>query len=316
MSHCCLIGGGGFIGSYLAEVLIKKGKKVTVIGRSLKPKFNLPESVTYISGNVREKFFLNGILSKVDEVVDLAYATTPQASFENPTKELLCNLPTAVNFFQVVSSLELKKIIVVSSGGTVYGRSTSVPIKEESPTNPISPYGITKLAIEKYALMYHHLFDVPIVCVRPSNAFGERQEAFAGQGFIATALFSILQQKEIKIFGAEGTVRDYIHAKDVAGAISATLDSGKIGKCYNIGSGVGKSNIEVLDAIQPLAELSGFQIRVKHLPKRLFDVESNVLDCSKLKKDSGWEPSVSFEEAIANLWESSSSHYCSRLAIT
>ena len=102
----------------------------------------------------------------------------------------------------------MQKLVLVSSGGTVYGNPSTVPVAEDHPTTPISPYGITKLAIEKYAAMYRLTAGLPVVCVRPGNAYGEGQRPFSGQGFIATAMASVIQGKEVVLFGERGTVRD------------------------------------------------------------------------------------------------------------
>ena len=103
-------------------------------------------------------------------------------------------------------------------------------------------------------MMFNDLNGLPVVCVRPGNAFGEGQKPFLGQGFIATAIASILNGQEVVVFGRTGTIRDYVHVVDVAKGIIASLERGKPGLCYNIGSGIGRSNKEVMDIIQPFAE--------------------------------------------------------------
>ena len=185
----------------------------------------------------------------------------------------------------------------------MYGKANEIPIKEDHPTKPISPYGITKLACEKYAYMFYKLKDLPIVCVRPGNAYGVRQRPFTGQGFIATAIASIINQQEVIIFGETGTIRDYIYVTDIANGIIAALEHGKPGVCYNIGSGVGRSNKDILDIIYPYAESAGLEPRVKILPLRQFDVPNNVLDSSKIKNKTGWENIVSFHNGIEKTWK-------------
>ena len=189
--------------------------------------------------------------------------------------------------------------------GTVYGIAGSLPISEEHPTHPISPYGITKLAIEKYAGMFHALYNLPVTIVRPGNAFGEGQFAFTGQGFIATAVQSILTGKKIEVFGKHGTVRDYLHVEDVARGIIAALEYGEPGQAYNIGSGIGKDNLAVLEVFRPLAGKEGYPIEISFLPPRKFDVPANVLDSRKLISISGWQPRISFEEGVERIWSQS-----------
>jgi UDP-glucose 4-epimerase len=302
MKHCCIIGGTGFIGSHLVNLLLARNRRLTVIGRNPAPTRALPPGVHYLAGDYGDNYFLRGALQGVDEVVSLAYTTVPKSSFEDPVHDILSNLPAAVKLFEMAAELAVEKLVFVSSGGTVYGKAQTLPIAEDHSTNPISAYGITKLAIEKYALMFHELKGLPVVCVRPANAYGEGQRAFTGQGFVATAIAAILERQEVVLFGEAGTIRDYIHVTDVANAIAAALESGTPGECYNIGSGVGRSNKDILDALCPLAKSAGLEMKITTMSSRRFDVPANILDCRKLRKLSGWEASVSFEEGIKDTW--------------
>jgi UDP-glucose 4-epimerase len=300
---CCVIGGTGFIGSHLVELLIANKRQVTVIGRSASPTRDLPEGVCYIAGDYGDKNFLANALQGMKEVIDLAYSTVPQTSFENPINDITSNLPAAVNLFEVASSMDLKKLIVVSSGGVIYGDPHYLPINESHPTNPISPYGITKLAVEKYAFMFHRIRSLPVICVRPSNAFGERQKPFVGQGFIATAIASILKRKEIAVYGEQGTIRDYIYVTDITEGIFSLLEKGMPGTCYNIGTGIGKSNKDVLDTLIPIAKDFSLKTKTKYLSPRGYDVPVNILDRMKLTNETGWKAEVSFEEGMEKTWK-------------
>ena len=301
MRHCCIIGGTGFIGSHVADLLVSQERQVTVIGQDPRPN-RLSHKARYFSGDYGDSNFLLEALQGVTEIIDLAYATVPKTSYDDPVRDILSNLPSAVRLFEAACELSIKRLVIISSGGTVYGKAQNMPITEYHPTNPVSPYGITKLAIEKYAMMYHHSKNLPVICVRPSNAFGEGQKPFSGQGFIATAIAHILKEQEIILFGKSGTIRDYIHVSDVATGIIAALDRGTPGSCYNIGSGVGRTNRKVLDAILPLAASAGLKVRVRVLPARRFDVPANVLDSTRLRKETGWAPMVPFEEGIQETW--------------
>jgi UDP-glucose 4-epimerase len=214
-------------------------------------------------------------------------------------------LPCGVALLQeAAQSRTLEKLVIVSSGGTVYGRANSLPIAETHPTNPISPYGITKLTLEKYAGMFALNFGLPVVIARPANAYGEEQATFTGQGFIGTAIQSILQRKTIDMFGERGTIRDYVHVSDVAQGIIAILEHGNSGDAYNIGSGIGRNNMEVLDLLRPLAMQSGLSIELNILPERTFDVPANILDSQKLQSISKWHPEILFENGLQRTWNS------------
>lgn len=302
MKCCLVIGGTGFIGSFVINILLRESRRVVVIGRNEKPTRQLPDSVKYIAGDFGDRYFLKGVLQDVNEIIDLAYTTVPQTSYDNPVNDILENLPNTVNLLETASRLSLDKLVLISSGGVIYGPVDKTPIGEDQATNPISPYGITKLAIEKYAQMFHITHGLPVLCARPGNAYGETQKPFIGQGFIATAIASILKGMELNLYGETGTVRDYIYVKDVAEGIVAALLQGQPGNVYNIGSGEGRSNKDVLNALKPLAKADGFEIKLKTLPLRKFDVPVNILDSSKLNHLTGWTPLTPFREGLKKTW--------------
>lgn len=297
MGACLVIGGGGFIGSHLVPRLLSRGKKVTVMCRSAVPRKPLSAGADYVAGDFGNVELIRTLLESHDEVVHLAYATVPNTSFDNPLGDLLGNLPATVQLFAEVAA-KGRRLALVSSGGTVYGEGITLPIAEDHPTSPISPYGVTKLTLEKYAYLYLVTHGLDLVCVRPSNAFGEGQPPFTGQGFVATAMASAMRGQDIRIFGPRGAMRDYLHVADIAEGIVSALERGGAGQTYNLGSGVGRSNLDVADAITPLMEEIGCAVRIVHEPARIFDVRANVLDCSKLQRATGWRPGVSFEAGL------------------
>ncbi|WP_310391087.1 NAD-dependent epimerase/dehydratase family protein [Hymenobacter sp.] len=300
----CVIGGAGFIGRAVVTELLARGRQVVVVGRNDSP-IGLPAGVRYL-----ENFIENGLetvreaLEASTEVIDLAYSTSPGTSFDDPVNDLLVNVPETVRLFELAAGMpHLRKFVWVSSGGTVYGRTPAIPISETHPTFPISPYGITKLALEKYAHMYFETRQLPVVCVRPANAYGEGQRPYGSQGFVATAIASILDQRELTLYGEHGTVRDYLHVMDMATGIVAALEAGEPGEVYNLGSGQGLTNRQVLELLAPRAEAMGRSLWTRVQPARPFDVPANILDCGKLQKASGWQPYLSIEQGLAKTWE-------------
>lgn len=288
-----VIGGSGLIGAQLVPLLLGSGRYVTVLGRSPAPRHALPEGAVYIAGDFAKTPLIRSLLAAHQEVVHLAYATVPNTSYDNPLGDLLENLPPTVQLFSLAAELGLR-LVHVSSGGTVYGEAAVLPITEDHPAHPISPYGVTKLTLEKYAHLYAITRGLDVVCLRPSNAYGEGQRPFTGQGFIATAMASALRNEPVRIFGERGAVRDYIHVLDIASGILAALEHGVGGRVYNLGSGIGRSNLDVLEAMAPLLQEMGCVVRMVHEPERPFDVRANVLDSSRLAVDTGWRPAVDF----------------------
>jgi UDP-glucose 4-epimerase len=292
-----VIGGAGYIGSHLVPQLLTTGREVTVLGRKDRPQYELPDNAIYVQGDFSEKELLVNLLERQDEVIHLAYATVPNTSFENPVGDLLQNLPSTVQLFSEVASKGIK-LVLVSSGGTVYGEATELPISESHPTHPISPYGVTKLTLEHYAKLYAVTHGLKYVCIRPANAYGVGQRPFVGQGFISTAMASAMEGISIKVFGKHGTVRDYLYVSDVASGIVSALKSGHVSETYNLGSGIGFSNIDIIKKIDSLFIYKSSGVLVENLPARTFDVKENVLDSKKLQDHTGWKPQVEFDEGL------------------
>lgn len=292
-----IIGGGGYIGMHLIPGLLASGRRVTILGRSKVPHNSLPGHVEYCSGDFGSRELIGNLLDEHQEVIHMAYATVPNTSFDNPLADLLQNLPPTVQLFSEAADRGVK-LVLVSSGGTVYGEAVELPIRETHPTKPISPYGVTKLTLENYAYLYAATHGLKFVCVRPSNAYGAGQRPFVGQGFVSTAMASIMNAQPVKIFGERGTIRDYIYVSDLASGIVSALERGGLSETYNIGSGVGRSNMDVVEAMSPLMNEISCKTCVEHLPVRVFDVHANVLDPTKLNQHTGWKPQIGFQDGL------------------
>lgn len=298
-AECCLIGGAGLIGRRLAQKLVELDRSVVVVDRVMP---SVPVAgIEYVVGDYTDESTFADVIAQCDEVVDLAYASQPKSSFDDPLSDLHQNVAPAVTLFQrVIGSPRIRKILFVSSGGTVYGPVNRLPIAENAPTAPISPYGITKLTIEKYAFMFHRTHNLPVIVARPANAFGPGQRPFRGQGLIATGIGCALRGERLPVYG--NTVRDYIFIDDLAQGIAALLVGGKCGEAYNIGSGVGMSSLDVVQRLRALAALHGTTLDIEQHPGRSFDVPDNVLDIAKITAETGWQPSMEFDNGLSLTW--------------
>lgn len=302
LAKTLVVGGAGYIGAHLVPQLIASGRVVTVLGRSSIPRYELPVGVVYRSGDFGQRELITELLDCHQEVIHLAYASVPNTSFENPLADLLQNLPPTLQLFSEAANRGVK-LIFVSSGGTVYGEAVELPIKESHHNRPISPYGVTKLTLENYAYLYAATHGLKFICVRPANAYGVGQRPFVGQGFISTAMASAMKGVPIKIFGQRGTIRDYLYVSDLASGIVSALERGNLSETYNLGSGNGLSNLDVIDAFRPLMSEIGCKVQVENLPERAFDVRTNVLDSTKLFEHAGWKPQVAFFDGLSRTLE-------------
>lgn len=299
----CVIGGAGFIGSEVTRQLSSTGRDVVVVGRSARATGELLSSAHYMVGDYGDRGLVRRLCAECDEVIDLAYATVPQTSFSDPMFDMMANLPPSIGLLEEASHSRVKRVLIVSSGGTVYGAARRLPLVEDDPTQPVSPYGITKLTIEKYALMYHALHDLDVCVVRPGNAFGVGQRTGTGQGFVAAALAAACDGTPITVFGPRGTIRDYVYVTDIAAGILAALEHGVAGQIYNVGTGIGRDNMDIVEMLRRLIGPIGRTLDVRQAPARRFDVPANVLDSSKLERAAGWRARVDFEDGLGRAWE-------------
>ncbi len=295
--HTLVIGGAGYIGAHLVPQLVASGRRVTVLGRNTIPPHEFPKTVNYVAGDFAQIELIRRLLDAHQEVIHLAYATVPNTSFDNPLLDLLQNLPPTVQLFSEIAERGAK-LVLVSSGGTVYGEASELPIQETHHTKPISPYGVTKLTLENYAYLYAATHGLKFTCVRPSNAYGVGQRSFVGQGFIATAIASALKGIPIKIYGQGGTIRDYLYVSDLASGIVSALERGRLSETYNLGTGIGLSNLDVVEVLIPLMRGIDCEVFVENMPERAFDVKVNILDSTKLQVDAGWKAKIMFHEGI------------------
>jgi len=294
---CLVIGGSGFIGSHLVRELLATGRSVTVLDRNKPVASQLLTDVKYIAGDFSDAGLIQTLVPQHAEVIHLAYASKPNTSNDDPVDDLMQNLPATVRLFDVIAQSGAR-LLLVSSGGTVYGQAVTLPIREDHPTQPVSPYGITKLTIEKYASLYAQTKGLKFVCVRPANAYGAGQLPFLGQGFIATAMALMLEGKPVSVFGECGTVRDYIYIYDLVSGMVSVLEHGCLSETYNLGSGIGLSNLEVITQIQSVMLENKRMVEIQSLPERGFDVLVNILDTKKVHELTGWKPVIDFKDGL------------------
>jgi len=294
-----VLGGRGFIGSHLVDALLARGVQVRCFDRPhvqpissshlSDPNFELYEGDFVSESDVASS------LDGCDICFHLVSTTLPKSSNADPVFDVDSNVIGTVRLLDQAVRLGVKKVVFVSSGGTVYGIPAQVPIEETHPTDPVSSYGITKLSIEKYLHLYNVLHGLDYTILRLANPFGERQRVNASQGAVAVFLGQVLRGETVEIWGDGSVVRDYIHIADVIEALMAAADSNPSERVFNIGSGRGHSLNELLDAIE---NVTGQRADRRYLPGRPFDVPTSVLSIERAKKELNWSPKVSFEDGL------------------
>ena len=295
---CVLLGGGGFIGSHLAERLLSAGHAVRIFDQPDREPAGGASSrrdIEWMRGDFRNPSDLGAAIAGCQTVFHLVSTTLPQSSNANPAADVADNVIGTVQLLEACRREGGHKIVFTSSGGTVYGVPRAVPITEEHPTHPITSYGIGKLTIEKYLELYRVLHGIDYCVLRISNPFGERQRVASGQGAVTTFVHRAHRGETIEIWGDGSVVRDYLYVGDVAEALARTVDYRGERRIINIGSGVGRNLNEIIAAIE---RVIGRPVQKRYVPGRTFDVPANVLDISLARAELGWQPATPFEEGL------------------
>ena len=293
-----LIGGNGFIGSHISDILIKNNHKVRVYDLYME-KYRTPlKDVDYRIYPLDDLNALYEAMLDIDIVFHLASVTVPSTSILDPLLDVNGNLVSSINLLNAAVRAKIKKIIYFSSGGAIYG-SVNGPIKEENELNPISSYGIIKSTIEKYFLLYGKKYNLETIIFRPSNPYGPRQGHFIAQGVISTFLKKLSNNETISVFGTGDTMKDYIFIEDLAFIcykISITANSG----IFNIGTGVGTKINHVIDIIKSVTNITP---NIDYLEQKFYDVPEFILNISKSKNLIGNFDFTTLDIGILKTWE-------------
>ncbi|MFN3917730.1 MAG: NAD-dependent epimerase/dehydratase family protein [Flavobacteriales bacterium] len=295
-----ITGGFGFIGKNLLLHLLNDNNSynITVISRSKKPNDAAFSKVKHVLGSYSDIKLLRPNLKDVDLVIHLAYSSVPENSSLNPIEDINTNVIGTIMLLNTMVEENVKNIIFMSSGGTVYGVTQKTPIDENNIENPISAYGISKLSIEKYISFFHKLYGINYCILRVSNAYGLGQHSDKKQGVIPIWTEMILKGNAINIIGDGSSIRDYIHVDDLCRAIKLCLEKSLKNNIYNVGTCVGISLSELVLLIE---KKTGYKSKKNHIPHRQYDVPYNVLKYDKISKDLGWKPKILIEEGISSI---------------
>jgi len=290
-------GGAGFIGSHVVEGLIKEGfSPIVVDNLSTGKTENLNPKALFYQQDIEDEEMMERIfmLHKPVYVFHLAAQSSVSISVRNPVEDARTNILGTLVLLQKSVKYGVKKFIFSSTGGAIYGDNVNIPTSEEELPNPISPYGIAKLSVERYLDFFSKEYNLDYVSLRYSNVYGPRQDPYGEAGVVAIFTNKMLRGEKVTIFGDGEYIRDYIYVDDVVRANILSVEKGK-NMVLNIGTGRGTT---VNDLFKMLKNIIGYTGEPVYAPPRKGDVRKSVLDCSKAKQILGWEPKVSLEEGL------------------
>lgn len=291
-SRCVVLGGGGFIGTNLRLALQREGAEVVGYGRP--PRFDVSAGA-WIVGEFDDVEGMGRAIDGATHVFHLLGSADPRKANDRPSDVVIDDLAASVRLLETCQRKAVGKIVFMSSGGTVYRPGLPLPIAEDAPTDPISAYGIVKLATEKYCSLMQHLTGLQSSILRIANPFGPYQAADRRQGVIAILIARALRGEPIEIWGDGSVVRDFVYVDDVVDAIITAAVTPHATIPINVGSGQGRTLRSVIDDVQTLL---GREVEVVYKPSEAADVPANVLDIRRAAEVIGWRPRTEWSRGL------------------
>lgn len=289
-------GGAGFIGSHVVDRLIEEGHSVAVVDDFSSGKRERVNSLA--------RFYQLDIRSPaLDQVFDHerpelvshhAAQVDLRRSLTEPTLDADVNIMGSLNLLECAREHGVKRFVYASTGGAVYGEPLYVPCDENHPPKPISPYGVSKLAVEQYLHFYGQSHGLEYTILRYPNVYGPRQDPFGEAGVVAIFGYQMVRGDQVVINGSGEQQRDFVYVADIVRANMLALEKGQ-GQTYNLGCGVGTSVNELFAVMK---DITGYDREPAYAPPKPGEAFRIYLDAGKAGAEVGWEPLVGLEEGL------------------
>lgn len=286
-----ITGGLGRIGSYFSEI-ISQENEITIIDNF--SSINKKDGVhLIIKGDIRDNSIID-IINKNDIIIHAAAQTSVNKSIEDPIFDSDNNVNGTLNLLEASRKSDIKRFIYISSAA-VYGIPIYLPIDEKHPTNPISPYGLSKLTGERYAMLYHDLYGLPVTCVRLFNVFGKFSNSNDSYSGVITKFIDRVKNNQSPIiFGDGNQTRDFIYINDIVNTISKIIENDKtIGEIYNIGTG---NPVKIIDLAKIIIDKFDKKVEPEFFPSKIGDIQESYANIDKIRKII--EPDYSLEKGL------------------
>jgi len=297
MSKMIVTGGAGFIGSNLAHLLLEEGHEV-VIYDNLSSGYRqnveaLPEA-SFVEGDVRNPDVLFEAMRGADTVFHLAASVGNVRSIEHPIDDSEINVIGTLRVLEAARAVGARKVVFSSSAG-IFGELIHLPIREDHPVEPDSPYGASKLAAEKHCLAYAKLYELEAVCLRYFNVYGLNQRYDAYGNVIPIFAYKMIRGEPFTVFGDGEQTRDFVNVKDVARANVLASQARGISGAFNVASA---TSITINRLIEVMSDAGDIKPLVTHGPPRKGDVRHSRADITAAHDAFGFEPSVGLPEGL------------------
>ncbi|MFU8766463.1 MAG: NAD-dependent epimerase/dehydratase family protein [Candidatus Methanoperedens sp.] len=292
-----ITGGLGQVGSYLCE-RFSDSNEVTVLDNFSNNLDNveLSHDIKIIRGDIRDRSDVNAPVSEADAIIHTAAQISVKRSTDDPIYDADNNISGTLNLLESARKQDTERFIYISSAA-VYGKPGNLPINEEHPTNPLSPYGLSKLTGEKYAMLYNSLYGLPVVCLRPFNIFSPRQNPDNPySGVITKFIERVSNDQNPVIFGDGNQTRDFVYIEDVVEALINAMESeNAVGEVFNIGTGR-PTRIEEL--AETIIKISNKKLKPEFAPEQVGDIRESYADITKAEEILGYKPKYLLEQGL------------------
>lgn len=289
-------GGAGFIGSNLVRHLIESENSVTVLDNFMSGyRSNLGPfpAARIIEGDVRDKTAVEAAMRGMEVVFHFAASVGNKRSIDHPVTDAEINVIGTLQVLEAARHAGVRKIVTSSSAG-IFGELKTLPIREDHPVEPDSPYGCTKLCEEKLCLAYAKLYDIEAICLRYFNVYGPNQRFDAYGNVIPIFVFRMLRNEPLLIYGDGEQTRDFVHVNDVVQANIKAADAEGVSGAFNIASG---TRVTINRLVEMITK-NNSKVKIKHGPERPADVRHSLADISLARQKFNYVPSVDLESGI------------------
>ncbi len=294
-------GGAGFIGSHVVDAYVAAGHEVLVVDDlSTGHRENLNPKARFHQLDITDGKVAELIRDERPAVLNLHAAQMDvRRSVADPLFDARVNILGTVNLLEAARKANVRRVLFVSSGGAVYGEQETFPAAEAHPTNPVSPYGVSKRAGELYAFFFQAEYQLPFVALRYANVYGPRQDPHGEAGVVAIFSGKMLRGEPVTVNGDGKQTRDYVYVGDVARANLLALDSTATGP-FNVGTGI-ETDVNTLARL--LTDAAGSRSEIRHGPAKQGEQRRSVIDCARAARVLGWRPEVSLADGLGRTVE-------------
>jgi UDP-glucose 4-epimerase len=296
-------GGAGFVGSHIVDRL-SPDNKVTVLDNlftgSLSNLEKSQDRITFIKGDILDAALVKNIVAETDYIFHLAAHVGNIRSLNDPYFDMDVNIRGMLNLLEACRGTKVKRL-VYSSSGAIFGEAKYLPIDEEHPLHPESPYAVSKMAAEKYAFAFYKVYGVPTASVRYFNIYGPRQDTSEYANAVSIFLGRTRERKPLTIYGDGEQTRDFVFVQDVVTAnILAATRSAAVGEVFNIATGVATSINKITEIIR---QVSGRESQIVYADPRAGEVRHSRATIEKAQKLLGYNPKTELNEGLLLTWQ-------------